>query len=130
MYPHNDLIERRRDNRYPFPSLIHLTPADMDGTPTGDKPLVVVGKHISEHGVGFYHQSPLQHRCMIASIECKKGHWLAFLVDISWCRFTKGGWYESGGRFMQTILSPQDLHNAVSNGASEFVASPLTLGEG
>lgn len=108
MYPRNDLVERRRDSRYPFPCLIHLTPVGDDGvTPEGET-VVVVGKHLSEHGFGFYHQAPLPHRRMIASLECGRGRWVAFLIDLSWCRFTKGGWYESGGRFLQSILSPME----------------------
>jgi hypothetical protein len=106
LYPRNDLIERRRDNRYPFPCLIHLTPVGDDGITPEGKPIVVVGKHLSENGFGFYHQFPLPQRRMIASVECKSGHWIGFLIDISWCRFTKGGWYESGGRFLRTALSP------------------------
>lgn len=113
LYPHNGLTERRRDNRYPFPCLIHLTPVGPDGiTPNGDTK-VVIGKHLSERGFGFYHQAPLPNRRMIASIECQKGHWVGFLIDISWCRFSKGGWYESGGRFLQAVLSPfeaRDYH--------------------
>jgi hypothetical protein len=108
LYPRNDLVERRRDNRYPFPCLIHLTPVGPDGVTPEGKTVVVVGKHLSEHGFGFYHQGPLPHRRMIASLESKKGHWLAFLIDLNWCRFTKDGWYESGGRFMQTVLSPME----------------------
>ncbi len=106
MYPRNDLMERRRDSRYPFPYLIHLTPVGRDGvTPEGET-VVVVGKHLSERGFGFYHQAPLPHRHMIASLETKQGHWLGFLIDLNWCRFTKGGWYESGGRFLQAVNSP------------------------
>ena len=106
LYPRNDLMERRRDSRYPFPCLLHLTPVADDGlTPKGET-VVVVGKHLSEHGLGFYHQQPLPHRRMIASLEGGKGHWLGFLIDVNWCRFTKDGWYESGGRLLQTVLSP------------------------
>jgi hypothetical protein len=106
LYPHHDLMERRRETRYPFPCLIHLTPVGDDGvTPEGET-VVVVGKHLSEHGFGFFHQSPLPHRRMIASLERKKGHWMGFLIDLNWCRFTKGGWYESGGKFLQAVLSP------------------------
>jgi hypothetical protein len=108
LYPRNDLVERRRDSRYPFPCLIHLTPVGRDGvTPEGET-VVVVGKHLSEHGFGFYHQSPLPHRRMIASLEARKGHWLGFLLDLNWCRFTKDGWYESGGRFLEAVLSPME----------------------
>jgi len=106
LYPRNDLIERRRDSRYPFPCLIHLTPVGRDGITSEGKTVVVVGKHLSEHGFGFYHQAPLPHRRMIASLQNSKGHWLGFLIDLNWCRFTKDGWYESGGRFLQAVLSP------------------------
>jgi hypothetical protein len=106
LYPRFELVERRRDSRYPFPHLIHLTPVAEDGvTPTG-KSIVVVGKHLSDRGLGFYHPQPLQHRRMIASLENARGELIGFLVDLSWCRFTKDGWYESGGRFLQTALPP------------------------
>ena len=105
LYPRNALVERRREQRYPLPGLIYLTAADDGAMPRG-KPLVVAGKHISERGLGFYHPHPLPYRRMIASIEAGNGSWLGFLVDLSWCRFTKQGWYESGGRFLQSVLSP------------------------
>jgi len=108
LYPRNDMAERRRDNRYPFPYLAHLTPVGPDGmTPMGEV-VVVVGKHLSERGFGFYHRAPLPHRRMIVSLEGHNGHWISFLIDLKWCRFTKGGWYESGGRFLQ-VLPPQPL---------------------
>ena len=43
---------------------------------------------------------------MIVSLESRSGQWLGFLIDVTWCRFTKQGWYESGGRFLQSVLSP------------------------
>jgi hypothetical protein len=105
LYPRNDLIERRRDKRYPFPCLVHMTPVGTDGvTPEGDT-IVVVGRDISEHGLGFFHHSPLPYRRMIASFETRDHNWIAFLIDLSWCRFSKG-WYEGGGRFTQSVLSP------------------------
>jgi hypothetical protein len=108
LYPRNDVIERRRETRYPFPCLIHLTPVSRDGaTPIGET-IVVAGRDISEHGVGFYHQEILPHRRMIASVEYKRNEWVAFLIDVSWCRFTRGGWYESGGRLLESVLSPME----------------------
>jgi len=106
MYPRNDLVERRRDNRYPFPCLIHLTPVGRDGFSPEGETVVVVGKHLSERGFGFFHPMPLPHRRMIASLECGQGRWMGFLIDLTWCRFTKSGWYESGGRFLETVTSP------------------------
>jgi hypothetical protein len=105
-YPRLDLVERRSDNRYPYPYLAHLTPVGVDGvTPEGES-IVVVGKHLSERGFGFYHRAPIPYRKMVVSLEGRKGQWLAFVIDLKWCRFTKGGWYESGGRFLQAVASP------------------------
>jgi hypothetical protein len=115
LYPRNDVIERRRETRYPFPCLIHLTPVGRDGvTPEGET-VVVAGRDISEHGLGFYHQEVLPYRRMIASIEYKRDQWMAFSIDLSWCRFTRGGWYESGGRLLESVLSP--MENSDQSGA-------------
>ncbi|MCR4411475.1 MAG: hypothetical protein NUV77_03505 [Thermoguttaceae bacterium] len=106
MYPVGDLVERRKDRRYPYPYLVYLTPVGSDGvTPEGD-PIVVVGKHLSERGFGFYHPKPLPYRRMIASLEATSGVRVAFLMDLNWCRFTRQGWYESGGRFLQSVPPP------------------------
>ena len=106
LHPQQDLVERRRESRYPFPHLIYLTPVGKDGAiPEGDA-VVVVGRHLSACGLGFYHTRPLPYRRMIASLEAANKHWIGFLVDLSWCRFTRKGWYESGGRFLQAITSP------------------------
>ncbi len=105
LYPQYDMLERRQENRYPFPQLIHLTPIAEDGITPEGKSVVVVGRHLSRSGLGFYHPKPLSYRRMIASLECH-GHWLGFIIDIRWCRFTQQGWYESGGRFIKAVPSP------------------------
>ena len=108
-YPQQDLVERRCENRYPFPCLIYLTPVAADGlTPAGET-LVAAGKHLSVRGLSFYHPQPIPHRRMIVSLESGSGQWLGFLIDLNWCRFTKKGWYESGGRFLQAVLPPVEL---------------------
>ena len=107
VYPRGNRIERRTGRRYPYPYLVHLTPVAADGvTPQGDT-LVVVGKHLSEKGLGFYHCKPIPYRRMIASLETSCGIWLRFLIDVTWCRFRKQGWYESGGRFLQVASAPE-----------------------
>ena len=97
LFPRADVTERRREMRYPFPYLIHLTPVAEDGlTPCGET-MVVVGKHISQRGLGFYHPKPIPYRRAIASLESGHG-WVGFLIHLGWCRFTRQGWYEGGGR--------------------------------
>lgn len=106
MYPLNGALERRHDQRYAYPRLVQLSPVEPDGqTPTGS-PLVVVGRSISEQGMGFFHPQPLANRLVIASLERCDGGWLSFLVDIHRCRFTRHGWYESGGRFLRAVTPP------------------------
>ena len=103
LYPRGNLVERRRENRYPYPYLIQLTPVAADGiTPKGE-PIVVVGKHLSDRGLGFYHPKPLPYRRMIVSLESAGNRPVAFLIDLNWCRFTRHGWYESGGKFLRTV---------------------------
>lgn len=108
LYSRGSVVERRRESRYPFPYLVHLTPVGDDGLSPCGESVVVVGKHLSERGLGFYHPKPLPYRRMIATLESSTGTRLGFIIDLSWCRFTKHGWYESGGRFLQSVLSPLD----------------------
>src|SRR5579871_4244286 len=88
--------ERRASTRYPYPHLIRLSPVQDDGRTPAGPPLVVVGKSLSEGGIGFFHTQPLPYRRMIASFHAGDGRWLGFLIDLPWCRFTGEGWYESG----------------------------------
>lgn len=106
LYPSQTVTERRREHRYPFPYLVHLTPVGDDGVTPAGETIAVVGKHLSARGLGFYHPKPLPYRRMIASFEAGNGTWVAFLIDLTWCRFTRQHWYESGGRFLQAVPPP------------------------
>ena len=106
LYPRQETHERRAERRYPFPYLVQLSPVGEDSLEPIGETVVVVGKHLSERGLGFYHLKPLPYRRMIVSIEVGNGSWVGFLIDLTWCRFTKQGWYESGGRFLQIVASP------------------------
>jgi hypothetical protein len=107
LYPKQEFMERRSETRYPFPYLVHITPVGQDGVPIPSDTVVVVGKHLSEQGLGFYHPKPLPYRRVIASLE-SNGRWMGFLMDLKWCRFTRQGWYESGGRILESVTSPLD----------------------
>jgi hypothetical protein len=106
VYPSGRFVERRQEQRYPYPRLITLWPMDADGeTPTGP-PLTVVGKHLSERGLGFFHPQPISNRLVVVSLEKGDGRWFSFLLDVHRCRFTRQGWYESGGRFLAAVTPP------------------------
>jgi hypothetical protein len=98
--------DRRGDRREPFPYPICVTPVSGDGSILTGETIVVLGKHLSERGLDFYYEAPLPHRRVIASWESRDGSWLALLLDLRWCRSTKHGWYENGGRFLKAVPSP------------------------
>lgn len=114
LYPQGTLIDRRQEQRYPYPHLVYLTPLAEDSlTPQGHN-IVVAGKQLSESGLGFFHQQPLPYRRMIASLDQGRGQWLGLIIDLSWCRFTKFGWYESGGRLLDVVNSPLNTQPQLS----------------
>lgn len=103
VYPGGHLVERRTDQRYPYPRLITLHPMLGDGRTPAGPPLTVVGKHLSERGLGFFHPEPLPQRLVVVSLDKGDGRRLSFLLDVHRCRFTPQGWYESGGRFVAAV---------------------------
>jgi hypothetical protein len=98
--------ERRRESRYPYPYPVHLTPVARDGQADVEETIVVLGKHLSEHGLDFYHREPLPHRRVIASLPDGENRWIGLLLDLTWCRFSRHGWYDNGGRFLSVASSP------------------------
>ena len=81
---------------------MQLVPIGPGGEPLEDETIVAVGKNISLGGMSVFHQRPLPYRHVLACIEI--GHSGSFRIplDLHWCRFTRLGWYESGGRFSAT----------------------------
>ena len=97
-------VERRADERFPFPYVLYVTPATSPDPV--EPPIVIVGKHISRHGLDFYHRDPLPHRHMIVTVEDPRGNRIQLLLDITWCRFIRQSWYASGGKFLGVADSP------------------------
>jgi hypothetical protein len=98
--------ERRREPRLPYPYPIYLTPINPSGVALVDETLIVIGKHLSEHGVDFYHREAIPHRRVIASLDAGDLGWVGLLLELTWCRFTRHGWYDNGGRFLAVVDSP------------------------
>lgn len=96
---------RRFGPRYPYPQLVHLTPLELDGQTECRESIVVVGRQLSEQGIDFFHPKPLPYRRAIVTLEAPGGRWLRLLLDLTWCRFTRHGWYESGGRFIKVLAT-------------------------
>lgn len=99
-------LDRRHDKRHPYPYPVYLTPVDREGATPSGATIVVLGKHLSEQGFDFYHREPLPHRRAIVSFEASRSTWIGVLLDLSWCRFGRHGWYDNGGRFLAVVPSP------------------------
>jgi hypothetical protein len=99
-------IERRREARYPYPYPIPLTPYLLDGSPDLERNFVVIGKHLAPHGIDFYCRQPLADRRVIASLDCGRDGWVGLVVELTWCRFSRHGWYDNGGRFIAVVEPP------------------------
>jgi hypothetical protein len=97
-------VERRRERRYPFPHLVTLIPVAPDGTHLTSETTVVVGKQLSLGGLSFFHRQPIPYRRAVVVFELGS-HRTALLTDLTWCRFTRHGWYENGGRFLQAVTT-------------------------
>ena len=106
--------ERRREERYPSPYPIYLTPLD---TPQGkrDETIVVIGRQLSLHGVDFYHRDPIPHTRVIASLDAHEQGWIGLLLELTWCRFNRHGWYDNGGRFVAVVDSPLEIERRTSS---------------
>jgi len=109
LYPQVRRVERRSSQRFSFAHLIRLTPVSPAGQPLQEGRLVVTGKNLSEQGICFYHAQPLALRRAIVSLEAGNGAWISFLTDLTWCRFTHHGWYESGGLFLEAVGTPAGI---------------------
>ncbi len=100
-------VERRHVERYPMPVLLQLTPLDSERR-AADTATIAVGKDISRCGMSFFHERPLPYRRAIVSLEHPEFGRFAAEIDINWCRFTRPGWYVSGGRLLR-LMEPELL---------------------
>lgn len=99
LYPEGH-AEQRRSQRFAYPRLITLLPVSVEGSFPCGEPIVVAGKSISAGGLSFFHPQPLPFRKVAAVLDDADPEQQGFLIDLDWCRFTRHGWYESGGRFL------------------------------
>lgn len=98
--------ENRLESRHPYPYPVHLTPMNEKGEPQLEETVIVLGRHLSDHGIDFYHREPLGERRYIASLPIGSSDWVGFMLELHWTRFSRHGWYDNGGKFVQKIASP------------------------
>jgi len=112
-HPSRRAMDRRREQRFPYPHPIFLTPLET----TGGRPaetISVIGKQISLYGVDFYHREPIAQRRVIASLDAGEHGWIGLILELAWCRFSRHGWYDNGGRFLAVVDSPLEIERRTS----------------
>ena len=104
-YSSSGQLRRRTRVRYPYPQLILVTPLDGAEHSAGVT-FVCCGKDLSPQGIGIFHPQPLASRRVILTFASRSPQSVSILAILDWCRFTRLGWYESGGRLLQVVPSP------------------------
>lgn len=104
--------DARREVRRPYPFLLTLVPVTDQGETLHEQPFTVVGKNLSSRGIGFFHKDPIPYRRVVVHLEGAAGRAMRALVELSWCRFTRHGWYDSGGRFLELTPMPMSVNAA------------------
>jgi hypothetical protein len=92
--------------RYDRPAV--LTPLDEKRGGLLDSHKIISGRDISPSGFSFTHLDPLPCRRAIITFAFEKESqpWDAVILRLSWCRFTRAGIYQSGGKFVSLTNSP------------------------
>jgi hypothetical protein len=67
---------------------------------------VVSGRDISPSGFSFTHLDPLACRRVIVTFAFEPEETEAIELKLTWCRFTRAGIYQSGGKFVNPTPSP------------------------
>ena len=106
--PPRRVSERRKDSRTPFPYLFELTPIEDHEIRVTDTSISVVGKQLASRGLDFFHTEVLPFKRAIVSFDSSLGINEHFILHLSWCRFLRPGWYDSGGRFTH-IVTPAEF---------------------
>ena len=124
LYPPTDR-ERRHDDRIAIPVLFRMTPLNSDRQPLVQDQAIVVGKNISRRGVSFYHEHAITHRRVTIELADPNVGTFAAEVDITWCRFTRPGWYESGGRLIRTVMPGSESSTTIQPALVVGIPDPV-----
>jgi hypothetical protein len=119
--------ERRHDDRIAIPVLFRLTPYDDNQRPIDEEASIVVGKNISRRGLSFYHEHPITHRRALIEVADPCAGTFSAEIDITWCRFTKPGWYESGGRLIRSAYPRSE--SSTTDRSEESAGKPDALSD-
>lgn len=100
--------EQRQWHRTNYDRPAIITPLDERTGDAMEIHKIISGRDISPNGFSFTHLDPLACRRAIVTFayEHENEPRAAILLRLSWCRFTRAGVYQSGGKFLNVAASP------------------------
>lgn len=98
--------QRRRWHRMKYTRLLLMTPLDTVTEEICGEPQIVTGRDISPGGISFSHREPMPYRKTILTFVLTDGDVESAVTKLTWCRFTRDGWYQSGGMFLRRTKCP------------------------
>lgn len=102
-HPSLKRIERRTEPRFPYPYPFHLTPVSPSGEILVDGTLSVIGRHLSENGLDFYHRDPIPYRRAIATLPAVANQWIGLVIELKNTRLSGHGWYDYGAKIIGLV---------------------------
>jgi len=97
-------VEKRAHRRFPFRRPIGVTPINNGtGRPDRLKSFSAFGIDISTSGICFLGRQLVPARKAMLSLEGPDGNTVYILFEPRWVRFTRGGWYQTGGRLLEVL---------------------------
>lgn len=113
------LMHGRAWHRVRYEKPLILTPMDGERNQLAGKPRLVQGRDVSLGGCSFYHGDPLPCSRVALTFGVSDEDRVTLMVRLTWCRFTQGGIYQSGGKFLKPVELRIDEHvnwGALPNG--------------
>jgi hypothetical protein len=103
-------VEKRSHRRFPFRRPITITPvSNATGRPDQFKSFPAFGIDISSTGICFLARQLVPVRKAVLSLEGPGDKTVALLFEPRWVRFTRGSWYQTGGRLLEVLSEDGDV---------------------
>jgi hypothetical protein len=96
--------EKRSHRRFPFRVSLVITPVNnITGKVDDLKSFAAFGIDLSPTGVCFLARQLVAARRAVVSCEGPDRQPTSLLFEPRWVRFTRGGWYQTGGRLLDVV---------------------------
>jgi hypothetical protein len=99
-------LQSRRWHRARSARPLVITPLDDVADEPAGEPFPATGVDLSLAGLSFAHADPLASRRVAVTLTGQQAARESLVVVLRWCRFRRDGQYQSGGRFLRSIVLP------------------------